>query len=90
MFASRIIEFGKKLKGRLDDLWLDSALDYVNHNEEVLAFGMLCDYLADYNVCLCIEEYDEMISLAVDMEFDLDDTSLKYLKYLARRRGDKK
>jgi len=90
MFSSRIIEFGKKFKGRLDDLWLDSALDYVNNNEEMLAFEMLCDYLADYNVCLCMKEYDEMISLAADMEFDLDDASLKYLKYLVRRGGGKK
>jgi len=90
MFASRIIEFGKKFKGRLDDLWLDSALDYVNYNEEMLAFEMLCDYLANYNICLCMEEYLEMIKLAADMEFDLDDASLKYLKYLARRGGRQK
>jgi len=90
MFASRIMEFGKKFKGRLDDLWLESALDYVSYSEEMLAFEMLCDYLADYDVCLCMEEYAEMIKLAADMGFDLDDTALKYLKYLARRGDNKK
>jgi len=85
MFANRILEFGNKFKGRLDALWLESALDYIDYNEEGLAFDTLYTYLSEYDICLSKEEYDEMIKLAKDMGFDLNCRSFKYLKYLSRR-----
>jgi len=85
MLERRILEFGNKFKGRLEDMWLEVALDYVNYNEWGLAFETLCDYLVEYNVFISVEEYDEMIKLAKDMRLNLDNGNFKYLKYLARR-----
>jgi len=88
--AARVIVFAKKFKGRLEDIWVETVLDYVVHNEVPLAFDILCDYLSDYNVSLSVEEYDEILQLAEDIELDLNEDILKHLKYLARRGGDKK
>jgi len=87
MLERRILEFGNKFRGRLEDVWLEVALDYINYNEWGLAFDTLCDYLVEYDVLLSMEEYDEMIRLAKDMELSLDNGNFKYLKYLIRR-GD--
>ncbi|MFW0976193.1 MafI family immunity protein [Leclercia pneumoniae] len=38
MFANRIREFGKAFEGRLESFLLEGALDYINFNEELLAF----------------------------------------------------
>lgn len=38
MFANRIREFGKAFEGRLEPFLLEGALDYINFNEEPLAF----------------------------------------------------
>jgi len=81
----RILEFGNKFKGRLEDMRLEVALDYIDYNEWGLAFETLCDYLVEYNVSLSAEEYGEMIKLAKDMGLNLDNGNFKYLKYLARR-----
>jgi len=81
----RIFGFGNKFKGRLEDMRLEIALDYIDHNEWGLAFETLCDYLVEYNVSLSAEEYGEMIKLAKDMGLNLDNGNFKYLKYLARR-----
>jgi len=87
MLERRILEFGNKFRGRLEDVWLEVALDYINYNEWGLAFDTLCDYLVEYDVLFSMEEYDEMIRLAKDMELSLDNGNFKYLKYLIRR-GD--
>jgi len=33
MFADRILRLGKKFKGRLEDMWVETVLDYVDHGE---------------------------------------------------------
>jgi len=85
MFDDRVLEFGEKFRNRLDKIWLDIAMDYISHNEFVLAFETLCDYLVEHNILLSTEEHDEMIKLAKDMGLNLDNGNFKYLKYLARR-----
>jgi len=89
MFDDKVLEFGEKFRNRLDKTWLDIAMDYIDHNEFVLAFETLCDYLVEHNILLSMEEYDEMIDLAKDMGLNLDNGNFKYLKYLARRRRNR-
>ena len=50
MFANRIREFGKAFEGRLEPFLLEGALDYINFNEEPLAFEILCEHICEYDV----------------------------------------
>jgi len=84
MFADRILALGRKFKGRLEDGWLDVALDYVDDSEETLAFETLCDYIAEFDIPISTEEYDEIMKLAVDMEIDLNLGCIKYLKEIIK------
>ncbi|NPE57474.1 MafI family immunity protein [Dickeya dadantii] len=82
MFAERIISFGRKLNGKLDQGLLDGALDYIKFNEEPLALEILCDHICEYDINVSQAEYDEVIELAKDMGFDINDTPYKHMKNL--------
>lgn len=82
MFADRIMSFGHKLDGKLDQGLLDGALDYIKFNEEPLAFEILCDHICEYDVMLSQSEYDEVIALAKDMGFDVNGSPYKHMKKL--------
>lgn len=82
MYADRIVGFGERFKGRLDSALLQGALDYVSHNEESLAFEILCDHIGEYDVSITAEEYSEAIQLALDMGFDVGAGPFKHLKGL--------
>lgn len=79
MFANRIKRFGKKLEGRLEPFLLEGALDYINFNEELLAFEILCDHICEYDVQLSQAEYDEVMELTKDMGLDTLDGPYKHL-----------
>lgn len=79
MFADRIIEFGKKFKGRLNSDLLQGALDYVAYNEEALAFEILCDHICEYDISITDEEYKEAVLLVLDMGLDLRAGPFKHL-----------
>jgi len=82
MFANRIKEFGQAFEGRLEPFLLEGALDYINFNEEALAFEILCDHICENDVHLSQTEYDEAIALAKDMGLDILDGPYKHLASL--------
>ncbi|WP_299256947.1 MafI family immunity protein [uncultured Kushneria sp.] len=82
MYAERIVKFGEKFWGRLEFTILQGALDYVEYNEESLAFEILCDHICEYDVSITDEEYREAIQLALDMGFDLKEGPFNHLKGL--------
>ncbi len=87
MYSERILVFGVKLKGRLDTLFLEGALDYVKHHEENLALEILCDHICEYDVFLSGEEFYEVRLLIVDMGLDMSTAPFKYLEGMVRRCG---
>lgn len=82
MFAERIFKLGNGLKNRLDQGLLDGALDYVNFNEEPLAFEILCEHICEYDVAISKEEYEYAMKLAQEMGFDVMEAPFKYLQDL--------
>lgn len=79
MFANRIKKFGKAFEGRLESFLLEGALDYINFNEEPLAFEILCDHICEYDVKISQAEYDEAMALANDMKLNILDGPYKHL-----------
>lgn len=79
MFSDRIISFGHKLDGKLDQELLKGALDYINFNEEFLALEILCDHICEYDVTLNQSNYDEVIALTKDMGLDVNDAPYKHM-----------
>ncbi|EGT4268801.1 MafI family immunity protein [Cronobacter sakazakii] len=79
MYADRIRNFGKAFEGRIESFLIEGALDYINFNEEPLAFEILCDHICEYDVQLSQAEYDEAITLAKDMGCDVSDGPYKHL-----------
>jgi len=82
MLDKRVLEFGNKFHGRLDKLWLDVALDYVDYDECGVAFDTLCGYIYEYDVCISAEEFDEAMQLGLEMGFDINDYPFHGLKGL--------
>jgi len=79
MFANQIKAFGKAFEGRLEPFLLESALDYIDFNEEPLAFEILCEHICEYDVQLSQTEYDEAIALAKHMGLNVLDGPYKHL-----------
>ena len=67
----RIVLFGNRFKNRLEPWLVDAALQYIYFNEVELAFEAICDHLADHYISITRDEYDEMMSIARDMGYDL-------------------
>jgi len=82
MSVDHVVEFCHQFKGRLDDIWIETVLDYVDYNESGVALEMLCDFLADHDVPISADEYHEAMRLAADMAFDLESPRYTYLKTL--------
>lgn len=79
MYKDRILRFGGKFQERLDSNLLQGALDYVEYNEEGLAFEILCDHICEYDVRITDSEYREAIQLATDLGFDVREGPFKHL-----------
>jgi len=84
MFAGRIMGLCEKFKNRFEGIWVETVLGYIEHGENSLAFEELCYYFAEYDISLSLDEYDEMVRLAEDMEFDMENVDFKYLKALIK------
>jgi len=82
MSVYHVVEFCNQFKGRLEDIWLEAVLDYVDYNEYGVALEMLCDFLADHDVPVSAGEYHEAMRLATNMGFDLESPRYTYLKTL--------
>ncbi len=82
MYADRIVGIGNKLQGRLESVLVQGALDYVGCNEESLAFEILCDHICEYDVPITEAEHYEIMQLALDMEFDVEEGPFKFLESL--------
>jgi len=82
MFGKRITQLGKYFEGRLDLNLIEGALDYIQYNEESLAFEILCDHISEYDVAITSKEYEEISNLIKDMDLDINEAPFKYLKQL--------
>ncbi|MFH5067067.1 MafI family immunity protein [Enterobacter cloacae complex sp. 2024EL-00215] len=82
MFGNRITQLAKGFEDRLDPDLIEGALDYIQYNEEPLAFEILCDHICEYDVAITSEEYERIVNLTKDMNLDIDDAPFKYLKQL--------
>ncbi|WP_037405235.1 MafI family immunity protein [Snodgrassella communis] len=72
----RIRDLGNSLKDRLDPELVDYDLDYINHSENVLAFEMLCDHIADYDVKISNNEYKKILEIVDLLNLNLDNRYL--------------
>lgn len=82
MFGNRITQLGKNLEDRLEPSLIEGALDYIQYNEEPLAFEILCDHISEYDVAITSEEYEKIANLAKEMNLDINEAPFKYLKQL--------
>ena len=84
MYSKRILKIGAKFEGRLEAVFLEGAMDYVNYNEDALALEILCDHICEYDVALAVDEFQEILQLALDMGFDTSKAPFKYLEALTK------
>lgn len=82
VLEEKLTEIALSFSDRLGDIWIESVLDYISHNEFGLAFDILCDYLIENNVTLTTCEYENIISFAHDLKYSLDCPYLEPLKQL--------
>ncbi|EQB4817905.1 TPA: MafI family immunity protein [Citrobacter amalonaticus] len=82
MFGVKISQLGKLLEDRLDPDLIDGALDYIQYDEEPLAFEILCDHISEYDITLTENEYELITQLIEEMKFDISEPPFKYLKKL--------
>ncbi|APH57497.1 Hypothetical protein GbCGDNIH6_7262 [Granulibacter bethesdensis] len=78
----RIYDLGEKLRGRLEQWKIDSALEYIEHNESLLAFEMLCDHIGDDGVLISSDEFREIINIGSSPGMKLSELDKKMLKSL--------
>ena len=71
--SERIRTFGNRFRERVDQGLLDAALEWLDHGENGLAFELVCDLLAEYYISITRDEYDEMIRLAIDMGYNMEE-----------------
>lgn len=82
MFNIKISQLGKLLEDRLGSNLIDGALDYIQYNEESLAFEILCDHISEYDVTITKNEYELITQLIEEMNLDINEAPFKYLKGL--------
>ncbi|MEM6162719.1 MafI family immunity protein [Erwinia sp. P6884] len=82
MFGNRITQLGKNLEDRLEPSLIEGALDYIQYNEEPLAFEILCDHISEYDTAITSDEYEKIANLAKEMNLDINEAPFKYLKQL--------
>lgn len=70
MFGERIIILGNVFKERLDPDLIDTALDYIDFNEEGLALEILCDHIIEYNIAITQDEFELIVKLSKEMNLE--------------------
>lgn len=73
---------GRSLEDRLVPALIEGALGYIQHNEEPLAFEILCDHISEYNISISLDEYELITSLVECMKLDINAAPFRYLKQL--------
>jgi len=86
MIEKKILDFGDRFRDRLDLVYLDGALDYVNYNECVLAFEEVCSQLCENNVPISLDEFNEAVNIATIMQLSLDTYPFKHLSSLVLKK----
>jgi hypothetical protein len=76
---NKIKVLGEGLKGRLEPEIVDYDLDYINHSESILAFETLCDHIADYDIVITKDEYEQIVNIVKELNLELDNRYL-YIK----------
>lgn len=82
MFGNRITHLGEDLEDRLESALIEGALDYIQYDEELLAFEILCDHISEYNVAITSAEYEKIANLIKEMNLDINEAPFRYLKKL--------
>ena len=73
---NKIIMLGEGLKDRIDASIIDFDLEYIGHSESILAFETLCDHIADYDVVITRDEYNQIINIANELNLEIDNRYL--------------
>ncbi|EPJ5854105.1 MafI family immunity protein [Klebsiella aerogenes] len=73
---NRIRMLGEGLKDRIDASIIDFDLEYIDHSESILAFETLCDHIADYDVVITKDEYNQVINIANELSLEIDNRYL--------------
>lgn len=73
---NKIRALGEGLKDRIDTSIIDFDLEYIKHSENVLAFETLCDHIADYDVVITKDEYNQIINIANELNLKIDNRYL--------------
>lgn len=70
---NKISRLGEGLKDRLDPSIIDYDLEYIDNAEIVLAFETLCDHIADYDVKITQDEYEQIVNIVNELKLDLNE-----------------
>ncbi|EOC1310913.1 MafI family immunity protein [Cronobacter dublinensis] len=73
---NRIKMLGEGLKDRIDASIIAFDLEYIDHSESILAFETLCDHIADYDVVITKDEYNQVINIANELNLDINNRYL--------------
>lgn len=73
---NKIRALGEGLKDRIDASIIDFDLEYIEHSENVLAFEMLCDHIADYDAVITKDEYNQIINIVNELNLKIDNRYL--------------
>jgi len=69
--AETIQAVAGKLRGRLGDVWIDSALSYIEHSEVPLALEVLCEQLYEFDVSVTSDEKASLKACCTELRVDL-------------------
>lgn len=85
VIEEKIKTLGERFRGRIIPWRLDGVLEYVDFNENRLAFELLCSEIYEYDIEISKEEYDEIIALVIELNVDLENCDIQGLKFLIRK-----
>ena len=80
--ATEIKGFAERFNERLDPSLIEEALDYLQYNEETLAFEILVEHLFEHQVPMSANECATAESLAADMSIECN--AVKRLRELVK------
>lgn len=84
MAFEKLRNLGVLFTDRLDNALIEDALAYIDFDEVGLAFETLCDHLADFNVPISQQEYEQLIEMSETLGYDSTDGRYTHLKKLIR------
>jgi len=75
----RLELLGERFKGRINGVWYESMLMYLQQNEPAQFLVELCEVLCDGEGKITKEEYTDIYSLNAEMGFPVGEKTMKYL-----------